>query len=241
MAAFEESLGILKAAFRHLEAKLPSPELTQVYGRVYPRYSQRTVEQAALQKMARYLSGLKAITILLSHRMLQEDGVIKRTLDELGEDIMFLLMKPQTPQEVALQKKYLDGFYQEVFDEGVAAIDSTKRRKSVRRSEVQNYIQRRTVGVPPKSERASPLIYHVYSGYVHGASPHIMEMCSMDDLKFELFGVRDVDLFESHVRDAVNYFIRGFYSLGALGSVMGEDQMYHQLKARGDALEHKWD
>jgi len=236
LETFERLLSLLQAVFRILETKLPSPVPTAVYGRIYPRHTEQSAHQAALQKLARYLSGLKALLILLSHRMLQEDGVIKRTLDELGEDILFLVMQPENSDEVALRQRYLSAFYQEEFDESVSPIDSTRTRDQIRRKKIRAYLERRQTPAILNGKQAAGLVYQAYSGYVHAASPHLMEMCNFQSMKFDLSGVNDVDLFESHVADATNYFVRSLYSAAALASVLGEHKLYQELKARGDAL-----
>jgi hypothetical protein len=172
---FDRLLPLLQDAFRLLEAKLPPPMPRAVYGRIYPRYREQSVHQAALQKLARYLSGLKALTILLSHRLLQEDGVLKRTLDELGEDILFLVMMPETVEESALHQRYLTAFYQEEFDENVKPLDSTRTRDQIRRKKIRAYLERRQSTPVEKGKQAASLVYQSYSGYVHAASPHLME------------------------------------------------------------------
>jgi hypothetical protein len=72
--------------------------------------------------------------------------------------------------------------------------------------------------------------------------PHhtLWKMWSLHDLKFDIGGIADIDLFESHVRDAVNYFVRGLYGAAALASVLGEQRLYQDLKLQGDALEGAW-
>lgn len=241
LTTFEQALLILRTAFHHLEAKLPCPVLKNIYGHPHPRYREKSPQQAAMQTVARYISGLKTITILLKHRMLQEDGVIKRTLDELQEDILFLSIRPKSADDATLQKRFMDAFYQEEFDEGVKPIDSTKRRDQIPRRKIRSYIERHAGGDVDRAKQAGGLVYQAYSGYVHSASPHLMEMCSLSDFKFQLSGINDLDLFESHVRDGVNYFVRGFYSVAAVASILGEQSLYQNLKARGDSLDAKWD
>jgi hypothetical protein len=88
-ADFRALLPALKEAFRTLEKKVPPPAIMPLPTpdglQLFPRYQQRTAQAAALQKVARYISGLHAILVLLEHRLLQEDGTVKRILDELGE------------------------------------------------------------------------------------------------------------------------------------------------------------
>lgn len=233
---FESLLPVLEQAFRVLERRLPAPVLTLIGGRKYPRYKEKTADQAALQKVARYISGLYALVLLLKNRHLQEDGTLKRTLDELGEDIMFLLMQPATENEHKLRQRYLDGFYDEEFDPGVSPMDSKRKRKRVQRREIRDYIHARTAALDPRGKRANEVVYQGYSGYVHADSPHLMEMWDWDTRLYELKGARDINLLESHLADATNYFVRGFYSVAALASWLGETALFVSLRDQGDHL-----
>ena len=60
---------------------------------------------------------------LLSHRYLQEVGVLKRTLDELGEDIIFLAIQPTDEKTKALREKFLATFFAEAIEPGVSPMD----------------------------------------------------------------------------------------------------------------------
>jgi hypothetical protein len=205
-------------------------------GRKYPRYKEKTADQAALQKIARYISGLHALVLLLKNRHLQEDGTLKRTLDELGEDIMFLLMRPATEDEHKLRQRYLESFYGEEFDPGVSPMDSKRKRKRVQRREIRDYIHARTAALDARGKRANEVVYQGYSGYVHADSPHLMEMWDWDTRRYELKGARDINLLESHLTDATNYFVRGFYNVAALASWLGETALVASLRDQGNHL-----
>lgn len=232
----QREMPLLEWGFRILETKIPSPVPTRIGSHTYPRYKEKSAEQAALQKIARYISGLHALVILLRHRHLQEDGTLKRTLDELDDDVMFLLMQPQSEKELALHKRFLDGFYAEEFDEGVSPMDSKRKRKRTLRREVRDYIHARTSSLCALGAKASEVLYQGYSGYVHADSPHLMEMWDWHSQLYELDGIKDSDLFQSHVADATNYFARGFYNLASLASRLDEPNAYAALKLRGDQL-----
>ncbi len=233
-------LPVMCAAFRILEGRVPAPVPTTVYGRIYPRYRERTAHQAAVQKLARYLSGLKALLLLVSNRLLQEDAVIKRTLDEVGEDLLFLVFPATTTEEEALKSKYLEAFYQEEYaTDAPPSMDTMQSRYLPKRRKIREYLNRRQ-GTVPQGEKASASVYQGYSGYVHSASPHLMEMVSFSGFTFDLGGIGDLDLFESHVADVVNYFVRGSLAVAALAGVLGDAEMYRKFKEIGDQLAERW-
>ncbi len=227
---------VLEQTFRLLEQKLPGPAPTRVGPRIYPRYREKTAEQAALQKIARYIGSLHAIVILLKHRHLQEDGVLKRTLDELNEDIMFLVIQPQNEKDKALRAKFLASFYSEAFEPGVSPMESKRPPKGPTRKEVRDYNHSITGLQDAPGPRAAQVIYQAYSGYVHSNSPHLMEIWDLDTRRYELEGIKDEGLYQSHVEDAVNYFARGFYNLAGLATALGENQLFGELRVKGDLL-----
>jgi hypothetical protein len=53
------------------------------------RYTEKTIQQAIIQKLARTISGLYAIDLLLDRGLFQEQGMVQRVLDEIEEDIVF--------------------------------------------------------------------------------------------------------------------------------------------------------
>lgn len=82
---FAPILQVLERAFRLLEGRVPPPnQQTWREGFVF-RYDERSIHQAIVQKLARAISGLHAIQALLENGLFQEQGVIQRTLDELGK------------------------------------------------------------------------------------------------------------------------------------------------------------
>lgn len=236
LAELNSYIPVLEQAFRVLEQKLPGPVPTRLGPRIYPRYREKTAEHAALQKNARYISGLHAIIILLKHRHLQEEGALKRILDELHEDIMLLLIQPQNEKDRTLRERFLTSFYSETFEPGVSPMDSKRPPQGPTRKEVREYGHSFTGSLDAQGSRASQVIYQAYSGYVHSNSPHLMEMWDLDAKQYEFGGIKDKDLFRSHVEDAVNYFARGFFSLAGLASVLGENQLFTELKFKGDQL-----
>jgi hypothetical protein len=231
-AKFAAVTNVLSTAFRTIEAMVPPPEFKLVNGSPQLRYVQQSLQQAAVQKMARYMSGLNVLLLLLEHGYLQEQGVIQRTLDEIGDDIMFLLMPPVTDSEEALHSRFLKAFFEEEFDEGVATLHSTKRRDQVRRKDIRAYIHRRAPSEHGK--KASAIVYQTYSGFVHAASPMVMEMCGWLDRRFHIAGMPESNLLPGHVDDAWNYFIRGLQNAAMIAGVLGRMDLYTFLRAKAD-------
>ena len=87
---FEPTFEVLERAFRLLEARVPAPIRKDWKDGYVFRYAERTIHQAIVQKLARRISGLHAIYVLLAQGLFQEQGMVQRALDEIDEDIIFL-------------------------------------------------------------------------------------------------------------------------------------------------------
>jgi len=84
-AALLQFLEVMERAFRRLEQQVPPPVEQPWKEGFVLRYGERTIEQALIQKLVRQVSGLHAIDALLLKGLAQEQGVIQRTLEDIGE------------------------------------------------------------------------------------------------------------------------------------------------------------
>jgi hypothetical protein len=225
---------VMEGAFRRLESQVPPPQKQSWQDGFFFRYREQTVEQALLQKLARYISGLHAIDVLLLNGFVQEQGVIQRTLDDLGEDIQFLGYALTIPELTPLHKEYLEAFWQEQFEPEGGGIKLIPRPMT-QRKKIRAYINR-VGGLPDPSTANSVgrLIQQAYSGYVHGASPQIMDMCGGNPPTFHLQGLADTSLMSAHARDAWNYYYRGYMCTIFVAKAFGDadlvDHLYKQIE-----------
>jgi hypothetical protein len=135
------------------------------------------VHQALVQKLARVVSGLHAIRFLWEVGFLQEQASLQRVFDEITEDISFLAFSVTYNDSTEAHKTYLDAFFQEEFDQN-DAVASSIERATVSRKKIRAYIDRVVSGAKGSSKNldASRTVSKAYSGYVHAASPQIMDM-----------------------------------------------------------------
>jgi hypothetical protein len=212
-------------AFSRFAGALPSPQLVPfAHGHVY-RYVEQLIEQALVQKLARVISGLRAAALLLDHGYTQEQGVIQRTLDELGEDITFLAAALTNDKRTEMHDQYLDAFYEEEFDPVTGKPLTRKKRNLPRRDSIVAYITRVLGGPnvnPSLAIDSARHISKIYSGFVHGASPHIMDMYAGDPPRFHLSGMAGTSRVELAQDDLWNYFYRGVGSAIVVAKAMGD-------------------
>ena len=228
---FHQALTVMDNAFRRMEAQVPAPRPRPFADSFVFRYDEQTIEQALIQKLARVISGLRAADILLFHGHVQEQSVLHRTLDELNEDIMFLAAAITNGPVTDLHKRYLEAFWAEEFDVPDDPVASNQKRDTPPRKKIRAYVARLSgVGSNPSTHiDVSETISKTYSGFVHAASPHIMDMCSGDPAKFHLSGMRKTIRINESADDAWNYFYRSLLSVMAVAKAFGD-------KPLGDAL-----
>ena len=213
-ADFEEMLNIMERVFRDFEAAVPRPELVRFsYGYVF-RFREKSIHQVLIQKLARVQSALRAAHLLLKHGYIQEQGVLHRVIDETNEDILFLVYAITNDRVTELHEHYLAAFWEEEFNDAGDALSSEQKREMIPRKKIRAYLAN-LEGAPVDPSRGVELgrtISKTYSGYVHGASPHIMDTYGGFPPRFHTQGMLGTPRIDEHTRDLWNYMYRGFLS-----------------------------
>jgi hypothetical protein len=175
------------------------------------RYKEKSLDQAIVQKLARVVSGLGAANVLLQNGFTQELAVLQRTLDELCEDIFFLCLPLHGEPRSALHDSYLASFYEEEFNEKGDPKSSPQRREMVPRKKIRAALANCSVAPinPSDHIQIHRTLYKAYSGYVHGASPQIMDMYIGDPPRFWTDGMLGTQRVEAAQQDFWHYVYRG--------------------------------
>jgi hypothetical protein len=139
---YDSALMLMDDSFDTLSQKLVSPIKVSMGKRkwyVY-RYLEKSIRQAILQKLAREVTGLRAVRLLNKAGFLQEQASLQRMLDEFQEDISFLCLAIIYDDFTSHHKEYLDAFYQEEFDNPESAIKSSQKRPMIPRKKIRAFI-----------------------------------------------------------------------------------------------------
>lgn len=178
---------------------------------------------------------------VLSGGFVQELGALFRTLDEFNEDIIFLCRAMQSDEVSEQHKKYLDSFYQEEFDQPDNAIESAQKRPTIPRKKIQAAISNMPESGLNPSDHKEVLrtISQGYSGYVHGASSHIMEMYGGNPPNYHISGMLGTPRIVESIKDAWNYFYRGLLSVMFVAKAFRQDDLLKELYAFRDYVEKK--
>ena len=216
-APFRATIVVCDRAFRALEETVPGPIRKSVNGDFVLRYEEKTPRVVVIQKLSRISTGLKASRALLDLGLYHEVGAAFRMLDEFGEDVQFMCFAMHNLCTPETQKAFVDEFFQEEFD-SADVLQSTKRHR-VPRKKIRAEIARvHSEALNPSDAQAiARTVQNVQSGYVHGPSVHILDMCGGDPPRYYLNGMRGTrrqDTFENTARE---YFDRalGAFALAA--------------------------
>ena len=75
------------------------------------------------------------------------------------------------------------------------------------------------------------MIHSGYSGFVHGASPHIMDMVQGNPPLFRIHGMAGTLLHKMHLDDLYNQFFRAIISFAIVAKAFGNEELFETLRA----------
>lgn len=236
MNFFQAVLRTLEGAFRDLESKVPPPKRRQWRDSFVYRYVERTIQQAIVQKLARTISGLHAINALLKGGLFQEQGMVQRAVGEIDEDIWFLCLAVIHNDVTVRHAEFLHHFYAEEFSDPSDILGSHTSRGMPKREKIRAYIHAKSLSDADaaKAARVDKVIAKAYSGYVHAASPHIMDMYGGRPARFDIDGSLKEFRFAGHQRDAANYFYRAVATMAVAAKALGDEDLFVLLCSSAD-------
>lgn len=186
-AAFTTAVQTIDYAVGVMEKLVPPPKLIHLHrdDRAH-RYVERQRRQALVLKSVRLSSAFRSGWVLLQNGLVLDAGVSMRVLDEIESDIMFIagpLVFQHLPEP--RHDQYITEFFQEEFDHP-DPLQATQKRNRVSRRDIRAYVARTyNAGLPVSQVVAvTETIDAAFSGYVHGAAVHIMDV--YDGQKFAL-------------------------------------------------------
>jgi hypothetical protein len=239
-ALYSDAIVWMRLQLSVLEGRVPRPKATVVDGHVAYRHVEKTVHQAIIQKLARMTSGLQASSLLLNAGFLQESAALARMVDEYEKDLTFLALASTEQPAPNILQNYLAAFFAEEqshvsFRQG----QRVKGRPLVSRKDIANHIASKTVGDPFTSSNTSLALSNTFSGYVHAASPHIMEMYDPTKISFEVGPTPDHPLLAHYHHNQWNYYYRGILAFGFASYAFDEPRVREAVNKFKPEFEHR--
>ncbi len=231
-------------AAHDLACRVPQPKVLPFKYSFVFRHVEKLPQQAIVQKPSRVVSALRAASTLCEAGLFQEQAAVQRMVDEIGEDILFLSVPLINNDLTDHHSRYLEIFFQEEFDPITGKpLDDSK--PMVLRKHIRAYIAKQGGDDPSAHIKASKRVHRTDSGYIHSASPHIMDSYSGQSPHFHTEGMsgtaREVE-YRWHVQ---NYFFRAVSSFAIAANAFCLQDMHSEMmglmKAWEQQLEvHRW-
>jgi hypothetical protein len=228
----------LQHALPQLAAAVPRPRtIRTASGLPAYRYIEATSQQAIVLKSVRVLSALRSAEVNLRAGLVLDVGASMRILDELGSNIMFLAgpllgLTPSEPRHA----QFLTEFFQEEFDHP-DPLQSTQRRNRVSRRDVRAYVARAyqapNFGVSD-IVNVTETIDNAFSGYIHGAAGHIMDV--FDGVDFCVPVEQATPPIACLTDQLAQYLHRAIMSFEVSAKALGLDELNMSLRSLSNDL-----
>ncbi|WP_419828185.1 hypothetical protein [Sphingomonas sp.] len=209
-------LAFLQSTFRDLERLVPAPVIANNGRCLHTSYVEKSVQQAGVIKLARYISGLNAIDYLLLKGFIQEQGVLARTLDEIFEDTIFLSTAVRTRKWTNNHDRMLKYFWD----------PEANQDCMVKRRQVRAYITRSWENPnPSQADEAGRALHQRYSMYVHAAAETAMDLCIGVPPTFDLNGTTSTLMVQDYAKEGFNLYYRGLLAANAVAILIDSETL----------------
>ena len=227
---FHNTTTALEGLFHKLETKIDAPCRKPYADNFVYRYEESTLEVALTQKLARVITGLRACLLLLTAGYFQEMAALQRVIDDLDEEIFFLVNGKLTDTWGVTHEKFLSAFYTEPFinpSDPNTALDV--KRKPVSRKDIRTAVD---ISIEVMRDRGFPIdvnfiknqriVSSVFNGFVHAGSPQILELYGGDPPHYYLNGMLGTTREQESV---YNQFYRGALSTSIICLYLQEPEL----------------
>lgn len=233
---YDHALQQMEQTVHHLASLVPAPVKVPFRDSFIYRYEEKTLHQAIVQKLARLATGLRAARLLCEHGLVQEQAAIHRIIGEIEEDVEFLAIGYVFDLVGDLHKDFLDYFY---LEDMVEENEQLRERPMVKRAKIRAWIANSPAGGgnPSDGIAAARRLSRTYSGFVHAASPQVMDMYGGRRPHFYVEGMLGTQIHQDYVHDLRNYFYRGILAFGMAAKAFGEDELMRTIIEFKDEFE----
>lgn len=230
LGVFAETLRRLTPLVQDLEGRVPPSQILSHEDGFIVRYKERLVEQAIFLKCAQLVSGLHASVALWQRGFMFELGILKRTLDECHDVIFFLAGAKITGKMEPVHQEYLDWFFHDLLRE------ASKPSEVPRRKIVAAGARALPQDDPSALIHSSRAVMEALSGYVHGASVHLMEIVGGKPPRIFPAGMLGTARQLEHGQELWSYFYRGVLAFALACKALGNQGAFEHLHAFGKEL-----
>lgn len=228
---YEEAVRSLDDYLRTIESGNLKPQEVDRLGHSAVRFVDKIPEEALLLKFARLVSLNKVLLILISTGFVQEQGIIQRCIEETNEDILFISANVTKTSTSEKFERFLEEFWKEDFADP-ADPSGTLIPRWFSRKGITAFLNRIfPLDDPSLADRSAKAIQNMYSGFVHGAAPQILELYDLSATRFMTDGLVGTNRHLDYVFDAKNSIYRSLCSASIIGKAFGSQELFEIGKA----------
>lgn len=237
MASLRENLKLaivdLQGRIQELSASFDPPVVVQSdWGERY-RHAIKNVPLALFLKCVHMVSGLNACLALLKTGHVHEIYSLCRNMDEAGEDVFFLAVPRGedgglSDDQIRLMKE----FFQEEFQEGRPILEANTNRDRVSRQRIRVALAQ-TPGIDKNPSDAIAVLKSLsqtYSGFVHGAYSHLMDLYGGFPGQFHTSGMLGTPRIGECENLLPNYIYRAMAAAAVASMVAGNIPVTERLR-----------
>ncbi|MCH9047251.1 MAG: hypothetical protein IIA40_14260 [SAR324 cluster bacterium] len=170
-----------------------------------------------------------ASIVLIEAGHLHEMGILFRCMDECIEDILFFADARGPKGQVSVnQQRAIAEFFQEQFENPGETL-SKKRDRLPRQKVRAAIIAPGHASLESKGKEAMKTLYEGFSGFVHGAYPHIMELYGGDPPRYHTSGMQGTPRISEYVEALINYVYRAVVATLLVALRLGEEDISENL------------
>jgi len=178
-----------------------------------PRFANPNSGHFQLLMAVKIVSTLNAVICLLKEGYVQEVGILLRVIDECSAKILCVEEAHVKRALTSEQKKIINEYFQ--FDiRKVEDISSSDKWWVDMKKVFASQARFLSEGTPNKDVHSilemCKVLYNVYTGYVHGFYPHVMELYDTDKKLFRMNGLLDTRYYQDMVMGVSSAILRVF-------------------------------
>jgi hypothetical protein len=184
------------------------------------RHAEKSDLLLQFMKLVKIASHNNAALVLIRKGYVYEIYALCRMIDEACEDIHFLeapLGEDDKPSKYQL--RFFEDFFQEEFS-GQDLVESQNPRDRVPRHRIRAALTKHWAdGVKRDTSREikiGKVLYGTFSGFVHGAYVHLMELFGGSPLRFHTHGMMETPRIWECLRNQLNYVFRSLLAVEAV-------------------------
>lgn len=234
-----EMLDVMDAAFRNFADALPKPIRIEQGSNWVFRFKDRDIYHAVVLKLAFVQSTLRAALVLLENGYTSQQAMLQRVIDEANEDIVFLVYVVTNNAITPLHQRYLDAFWAEEFGDPSDLIGTHQSRDMVPHQKIRAYLAK-IEGKdkdPSRAVQVTKVLSKTYSGFIHGASTHVMETYGGIPPHFRTRGMLHTTRVTEYACDLWNYMYRGLMSHAFVAKLFGSQRHFDQIMKHAKRFE----